>query len=100
MAMSNSLDERLKDLSAIRLQDAIDNDDVSAVTAFLSQDVSLAHQELENGFTPWENTKLSSREIIEAFLDAGVDIDWQDAQGRTLAHFCAEDGVMDPWSSS
>lgn len=79
----------------VALQTAVDNEDIAAVKAFLADDLSLAHTELESGFTPWENTKLSSEEMIDAFLDAGVDIDWQDSQGRTLAHFCAEDGVID-----
>lgn len=93
--MSTDQDEPLEEDRVIRLQDAIDNDDVSAAKDLLSEHFSLAHEELESGFTPWENTKLSSEAMILAFLDAGVDIDWQDAQGRTLAHFCAEDGVMD-----
>lgn len=79
----------------ISLQDAVDQEDVAAVKAFLANDLSLAHQELESGFTPWENTKLSSEDMIDAFIDAGVNVDWQDGQGRTLAHFCAEDGVIE-----
>lgn len=78
------------------LAEAVDNEDIDTIRDLLEIDADIAHTELEDGFTPWEMVKGTvNEEVVQVFLDAGIDIDWTDGQNRCLAYFCAEDGHIE-----
>lgn len=69
----------------------IEQNDVKGIRKMLHRSPSVAHMEMENGWTPYERAHTATEEILLEFLMADIDIHWTDAQGRNLARFCAED---------